>query len=157
MPYMLRLTNSGIAVHQGYLPGYPASHGCIRVSHSTAKKLWKWSRNGIKVRVFSSGNSYRYASKSKKRRVVKRKSYKKRSYKKRSRYVKRKSYKKKNYKKRTRYVKRKSYKKKSYKKRSRYVKRKSYKKRNYKRKLHKRRAHYASNSRYKIIEIYDSW
>ena len=31
MPYMQRLTWDGIALHGGSLPGYPASHGCIRV------------------------------------------------------------------------------------------------------------------------------
>ena len=51
MPYMLRLTNSGIAIHQGYLPGYPASHGCIRVSKRTAQKLWRWSSIGTQVSI----------------------------------------------------------------------------------------------------------
>jgi hypothetical protein len=51
MPYMLRLTNSGIAIHQGYLPGYPASHGCIRVTKRTAKKLWKWTTLGTRVSI----------------------------------------------------------------------------------------------------------
>jgi len=32
MPYMQRLTWSGIAMHSGHLPGYPASHGCIRMA-----------------------------------------------------------------------------------------------------------------------------
>ena len=31
MPYMQRLTWSGVALHAGALPGYPASHGCIRL------------------------------------------------------------------------------------------------------------------------------
>ena len=31
MPYMQRITWSGIAIHAGVLPGYPASHGCIRM------------------------------------------------------------------------------------------------------------------------------
>jgi len=43
MPYMIRLTNSGIAMHQGYVPGYRASHGCIRMKKSFAKKLFKWT------------------------------------------------------------------------------------------------------------------
>ena len=33
MPYMQRITWSGVALHEGVLPGYPASHGCIRMSH----------------------------------------------------------------------------------------------------------------------------
>ena len=40
MPYMQRLTHSGIALHAGQLPGYPASHGCIRFPWSFAKKLY---------------------------------------------------------------------------------------------------------------------
>jgi hypothetical protein len=31
MPYMQRITWSGVALHEGVLPGYPASHGCIRI------------------------------------------------------------------------------------------------------------------------------
>lgn len=40
MPYMQRLTWDGIAIHGGYLPGYPASHGCIRLPHPFAKALF---------------------------------------------------------------------------------------------------------------------
>ena len=40
MPYMQRLTNFGIALHGGELPGYPASHGCIRLPMGFAQKLY---------------------------------------------------------------------------------------------------------------------
>lgn len=40
MPYMQRLTWDGIALHGGHLPGYPASHGCIRLPHPFAKSLF---------------------------------------------------------------------------------------------------------------------
>jgi lipoprotein-anchoring transpeptidase ErfK/SrfK len=40
MPYMQRLTTYGIALHAGQLPGYPASHGCIRLPWAFAKKLY---------------------------------------------------------------------------------------------------------------------
>lgn len=40
MPYMLRLTWDGIALHGGYVPGYPASHGCIRLPLPFAKSLF---------------------------------------------------------------------------------------------------------------------
>ena len=40
MPYMQRLTAYGIALHGGDLPGYPASHGCIRLPMAFAKKLY---------------------------------------------------------------------------------------------------------------------
>ena len=36
MPYMERITWSGVALHEGPLPGYPASHGCIRLTHDFA-------------------------------------------------------------------------------------------------------------------------
>jgi hypothetical protein len=41
MPFMQRLTWSGIAIHAGRLPGYPASHGCIRVPADFASELFK--------------------------------------------------------------------------------------------------------------------
>ena len=40
MPYMQRLTSSGIALHAGRLPGYAASHGCIRLPWSFARRLY---------------------------------------------------------------------------------------------------------------------
>jgi L,D-transpeptidase catalytic domain len=40
MPFMQRLTWSGIAIHAGTLPGYPASHGCIRLPHEFARELF---------------------------------------------------------------------------------------------------------------------
>jgi len=51
MNYMLRLTNDGIAIHLGYLPGFPDSHGCIRVPKGDAQKIWKWATNGTIVKV----------------------------------------------------------------------------------------------------------
>jgi len=40
MPFMQRLTTYGIALHAGQLPGYPASHGCIRLPWAFARKLY---------------------------------------------------------------------------------------------------------------------
>jgi len=40
MPFMQRLTWDGIAIHGGHIPGYPASHGCIRLPHEFAKALY---------------------------------------------------------------------------------------------------------------------
>ena len=51
MPYMQRLTWSGIALHAGVLPGYPASHGCVRMPMSFATRLWNWTRMGARVIV----------------------------------------------------------------------------------------------------------
>lgn len=41
MPFMQRLTWDGIALHAGRVPGYPASHGCVRIPHGTAKELFE--------------------------------------------------------------------------------------------------------------------
>lgn len=49
MPYMQRITWSGVALHAGVLPGYPASHGCIRMPMSFATKLWSWGKLGARV------------------------------------------------------------------------------------------------------------
>jgi len=51
MPFMMRLTNWGIAIHQGYVPDYPASHGCIRVPREYAEKLFYWAPMGTPVKV----------------------------------------------------------------------------------------------------------
>ena len=51
MPYMQRLTWSGVALHAGSLPGYPASHGCIRLPRSCAKKLYGLTKHGTIVTV----------------------------------------------------------------------------------------------------------
>lgn len=40
MPFMQRLTWDGIALHAGHNPGYPASHGCIRLPKVFAKSLF---------------------------------------------------------------------------------------------------------------------
>ena len=49
MPYMQRLTWSGIAIHAGGLPGYPASHGCIRLPSAFANELFRASSIGMTV------------------------------------------------------------------------------------------------------------
>lgn len=51
MPFMQRLTWSGVALHAGALPGYPASHGCIRLPFSFAKQLFDLTRVGARVVV----------------------------------------------------------------------------------------------------------
>jgi lipoprotein-anchoring transpeptidase ErfK/SrfK len=51
MPYMQRITWSGIAIHAGVLPGYPASHGCIRMPMAFALKMWGWTKMGARVVV----------------------------------------------------------------------------------------------------------
>jgi L,D-transpeptidase catalytic domain len=51
MPYMQRLTWTGIALHAGHLPGYPASHGCIRMPHAFARRLYDLTELGATVSV----------------------------------------------------------------------------------------------------------
>ena len=49
MPYMQRLTWRGVALHAGQLPGYPASHGCIRLPSGFAKLLYGVTKLGMTV------------------------------------------------------------------------------------------------------------
>jgi len=49
MPHMQRLTWTGIAFHAGHLPGYPASHGCVRLPVDFAAKLYSVTDNGTSV------------------------------------------------------------------------------------------------------------
>ncbi len=49
MPYMQRLTWSGVAMHAGHLPGYPASHGCVRMPMAFAKLLYGATALGMTV------------------------------------------------------------------------------------------------------------
>jgi hypothetical protein len=51
MPHMERLTWSGIALHGGPLPGYPASHGCIRMPYDFAERLFGTTKLGMRVVV----------------------------------------------------------------------------------------------------------
>ena len=49
MPYMQRITWSGIALHAGVVPGHPASHGCIRLTNDFAIRLWHLTKRGTRV------------------------------------------------------------------------------------------------------------
>src|SRR4051812_38315825 len=49
MPHMLRITWNGIALHGGPLPGYPASHGCVRMPFGFADRLFDKIRIGTRV------------------------------------------------------------------------------------------------------------
>src|SRR3954454_412551 len=51
MPHMQRITWSGIALHGGVLPGYAASHGCIRMPFDFAARLFDATTMGIRVIV----------------------------------------------------------------------------------------------------------
>lgn len=49
MPWMNRITWSGTALHAGVVPGYPASHGCIRLTYAFAPKLFQMTSVGDNV------------------------------------------------------------------------------------------------------------
>ena len=51
MPFMQRITWSGIALHEGQLPGYPASHGCVRLPSSYAERIFPLTKIGMRVIV----------------------------------------------------------------------------------------------------------
>jgi hypothetical protein len=51
MPYMQRITWSGVALHEGENIGHPASHGCIRMPHDFAARLWVLTKLGVRVIV----------------------------------------------------------------------------------------------------------
>ena len=49
MPFMQRITWSGIALHAGPLPGYRASHGCVRLPYRFAERLFDLTSVGTRV------------------------------------------------------------------------------------------------------------
>ena len=49
MPNMQRITWNGLALHGGPLPGYAASHGCVRMPYGFAEKLFDKTRIGMRV------------------------------------------------------------------------------------------------------------
>lgn len=54
MPNMNRLTWDGVALHAGNLPGYPASHGCVRLPMDFSEKLWAVTHIGTPVIIAGS-------------------------------------------------------------------------------------------------------
>jgi hypothetical protein len=50
MPYFMRIVD-GVGMHAGYLPGYPASHGCIRMPEFMAQNFFKSVSNGTPVTI----------------------------------------------------------------------------------------------------------
>jgi lipoprotein-anchoring transpeptidase ErfK/SrfK len=49
MPFMQRITWSGVAMHQGVVPNHPASHGCIRLPPEFARRMWGITKIGARV------------------------------------------------------------------------------------------------------------
>ena len=50
MPYFMRIVG-GVGMHAGYLPGYPASHGCIRMPEFMAENFFKTVTTGTPVTI----------------------------------------------------------------------------------------------------------
>jgi lipoprotein-anchoring transpeptidase ErfK/SrfK len=55
MPFMQRLDDYGVALHAGKLPGYPASHGCVRLPAAFAAKLFAATSVGTVVMIGKTG------------------------------------------------------------------------------------------------------
>jgi L,D-transpeptidase-like protein len=51
MPFMQRITWTGIALHAGNLPGHPASHGCVRLPMAFARQLFDMTELGMRVLI----------------------------------------------------------------------------------------------------------
>jgi hypothetical protein len=51
MPFMQRITWTGIALHGGVLPGYPASHGCVRMPMAFAQHLYQLTDIGLRILI----------------------------------------------------------------------------------------------------------
>jgi lipoprotein-anchoring transpeptidase ErfK/SrfK len=51
MLFFMRLTNEGVGMHVGILPGYPASHGCIRMPAEIAPQIYQRVKLGTPVQV----------------------------------------------------------------------------------------------------------
>jgi len=51
MPFMQQIDQYGVALHAGHNPGYPASHGCIRLPADFAKKLYGVTDLGATVMI----------------------------------------------------------------------------------------------------------
>ena len=54
MPYWMRLSGSVYGVHAGYLPGYPASAGCVRLPREAAQLIYDNTKHGTSVTIYSS-------------------------------------------------------------------------------------------------------
>ena len=61
MPYMQRLTWTGIALHAGQIPGHPASHGCVRLPLAFAQHLFGVTRIGAQVHILRASPAPREA------------------------------------------------------------------------------------------------
>jgi lipoprotein-anchoring transpeptidase ErfK/SrfK len=51
MPFYMRLTDGGVGLHAGFIPGYPASHGCVRLPFGMARELYQHVESGTPVEI----------------------------------------------------------------------------------------------------------
>jgi len=51
MPFFMRLTDGGVGLHAGFIPGYPASHGCVRLPYGMARELFQHVDSGTPVEI----------------------------------------------------------------------------------------------------------
>lgn len=77
MHYMLRVTGYGIAMHLGFVPNYPASHGCIRMQNGFAQRMYNWAHVGVPIRIVGHAPARVYRSIARKSTAKKRKVSKK--------------------------------------------------------------------------------
>jgi lipoprotein-anchoring transpeptidase ErfK/SrfK len=54
MPFYMRLTDGGVGLHAGFIPGYPASHGCVRLPFGMARELYQHVESGTPVEIIPS-------------------------------------------------------------------------------------------------------
>lgn len=54
MPFFMRLTDGGVGLHAGQLPGYRASHGCVRLPFGMARDLYQRVESGTPVEIIPS-------------------------------------------------------------------------------------------------------
>jgi lipoprotein-anchoring transpeptidase ErfK/SrfK len=54
MPFFMRLTDGGVGLHAGFIPGYPASHGCVRLPIGMARELYQHVESGTPVEITNS-------------------------------------------------------------------------------------------------------
>lgn len=52
MPFFMRV-NGGVGLHAGYLPGFPASHGCIRMPRAAAQRFYENTSVGTPVKIIN--------------------------------------------------------------------------------------------------------
>lgn len=58
MPFWMRLGGSLVGLHAGYLPGFPASHGCVRLPYDMAELIYDHTSYGTRVDIFSSWSRF---------------------------------------------------------------------------------------------------